>query len=89
MSHITPHESDADLFTIEDVEHDFVSLKEALIEKKIENLVRELLSRSEVLTALQNIVASGHFANEVEALAQAIQTLQFEVHGAPRARVSS
>jgi len=77
MPPITPHESDADLFTIEDVEKDLASLTDALLEKEVQHLVRELLRRADVYAALQKIVASGSFANEVEALAHAVQILQF------------
>jgi len=82
MSHITPHESDADLLTMEDVEHDVAVLSSALLEKRIENLSRALLQRPEIYVALQSLAASGYFANEVEALAHAVQTLQFALCGA-------
>jgi len=77
MPSITPHESDAELFTPEDVDKDFASLRDALLEKQIQRLVRELVRRSDVYIALQKLVASGRFANEVEALAHAVRTLQF------------
>jgi hypothetical protein len=79
MPAITPHESDAELFTIEDVEKDLASLTDALLEKQVQHLVRELLRRSDIHAALQNIVASGRFANEVEALANAVRILQFAI----------
>jgi len=76
MPPITPHESDAELFTPEDVDKDFASLRETLLEKQIQHLVRELVRRSDVYIALRKLVTSGRFANEVDALAQAVQTLQ-------------
>jgi len=79
MPPITPHESDADLFTPEDVDKDFASLREALLEKQIQRLVRELLRQSDIYATLQQLVTSGRFANEVEALAHAVRTLQFAV----------
>lgn len=89
MSHITPHESDAEFFTMEDVEHDVVVLSNVLLEKRIKNLSRALLQCPEILTALQNLVAGGYFANEAEALTHAVHTLQFALRRVPRARVSS
>jgi len=74
---ITPHESDAEFFTPEDVEKDFASLSEALHEKRIQHLVRELLRKPDVYDALKQLVASGHFANQVETLAHAVRTLEF------------
>jgi len=77
MSPITVHESDAELLTPADVEKDFASLTDALLEKQIQRLARELLRRSDIYVALQQLLANGQFANEVEALAHAVRTLQF------------
>ncbi len=77
---MTPHESDADLITPEDVEHDVAVLSSALLEKKIKNISRALLHRPEFYPALQSLVASGRFPNEVEALAHAVQTLHFALN---------
>jgi hypothetical protein len=79
MPPITPHESDAELITPEDVEKDVASLTEALLEKRIQRLVRELLRQSDIYATLQKIVASGRFANEVDALAHAVRTLHFAI----------
>jgi len=76
MPPITPHESDAEFITPEDVENDVAFFTEALLEKQIQRLVRELVRRSDIYIALRKLVTSGRFANEVEALAQAVQTLQ-------------
>ncbi len=79
MPPITPHESDAELMTPKDIAKDVASLTEALLEKKIQRLVRELLRQSDIYATLQKLVASGRFANEVEALAHAVRTLQFAI----------
>ena len=76
MPQITPHESDAEFFTPEDVDKDFASLRETLLEKQLQNFVRELARRSEVYVALRKLASSGRFANEVEALAHAVRSLQ-------------
>jgi hypothetical protein len=85
MPPITPHESDADLFTPEDVDKDFATLREALLEKQIQRLVRELLQQSDIYATLQKLVASGRFANEVAALAHAVRTLQFAIEAKQKA----
>lgn len=77
MSPIAPHESDAKLLTPADIEKDFASLTDGLLEKQIQRLARELLRRSDIYVALQQLVANGRFANEVDALAHAVRTLQF------------
>ncbi len=79
MPPITPHESDAELITPEDVEKDVAFLTEALLEKRIQRLVRELLRQSDIYATLQKLVASGRFADEVAALAHAVRTLQFAI----------
>lgn len=79
MPPITPHESDAELMTPEDVEKDVASLTEALLEKKIQRVVRELMRQSDIYVTLQQLVTSGRFANEVEVLTHAVRTLQFAV----------
>jgi len=85
MPQITPHESDAELFTPEDVDKDFASLRETLLEKQIQNFVRELVRRSDVYIALQKLATIGRFANEVEAMAHAVQTLQFAMRAEQKA----
>jgi hypothetical protein len=76
---ITPHESDAEFITPEEVEKDVAFLTDALIEKKIQRVVRELLRQSDIYATLQKLVASGRFTNEVEALAHAVRTLHFAI----------
>jgi translation elongation factor EF-1beta len=85
MPSITPHESDAELFSPEDVDKDFSSLTNALLEKQIHQLTRELLQRSDVYFALRKLVVNGHFANEIEALSHAIRTLQFAISAKEKA----
>jgi len=77
MPPITPHESDAEFFTPEDVEQDVASLTAALREKWMQRLVHELLQRPDIDATLQKFVASGRFANEAEALVHAVRTLEF------------
>jgi len=87
---ITPHESDAEFFTPDDVERDVASLSNALRKKRIQNLVRELLERPDVDAALKKLVVGGHFANEAEALIHAVRTLEFAlgVNITPAVKVS-
>jgi len=85
MPPITPHESDAEFITPEDVENDVAFLTEALLEKQIQDFVRELVRRSDIYVALQKLATIGRFANEVEALAHAVQTLQFAMRAEPKA----
>jgi hypothetical protein len=79
MPPITPHEPDAELITPEDVEKDFASLNDALFEKRVQRLARELMRQPDIYATLQKLVASGRFANEVAALAHAVRTLQFAI----------
>lgn len=85
MPPITPHESDAEFITPEDVEKDVASLTEALLEKRIQRLVRELMQQSDIYATSQKLVASGRFANEVAALAHAVRTLQFVIEAKQKA----
>jgi len=85
MSHITPHESDAEFLTPEDVAQDVSALTTTLLEKKTQKLVRALLQRSEIYAMLQDIVAAGRFANKAEALDHAIRTLHFALRIESRA----
>lgn len=85
MSIITPHESDADLLTPEDVQKDVAAFTNILLEKQIKNLVRELMRRTDVYVTLQELVASGRFANEADALAHAVRTLRADSLAQPQA----
>ena len=86
MPPIIPHESDAEFITPEDVENDVAFLTEALLEKQIQRVVRELLRQSDIyvtlqklVVTLQKLVASGRFANEVAVLSHAVRTLHFAI----------
>jgi len=79
MPPIIPHESDAEFITPEDVENDVAFLTEALLEKQIQRVVRELLRQSDIYVTLQKLVASGRFANEVAVLSHAVRTLHFAI----------
>ncbi len=85
MSIITPHESDADLLTPEDVQKDVAAFTNVLLEKQIKNLVRDLMRRSDVFVALQELVASGRFANQADALAHAVRSLRYATLAQPEA----
>jgi len=72
---IAPHEPRAALLSAKDVDRDVVSLSEALIEEQARRIARKVLLRPDVRQILKDLLESGAFKDEEEAIARGLETL--------------
>jgi hypothetical protein len=75
MKRIAPHEPQAALLSVEDVDKDVASLSEALIEERARRIARNVLLRSEIRQILEALLESGACENEEEAIARGLKIL--------------
>jgi len=75
MKRIAPHEPQAALLSIEEVDRDVASLSEALVEERARRIARNVLLRSEIRQTLEIILASGIYQDEEEAVARGLELL--------------
>jgi len=73
MGKISPHEPRAELLSPEDVDKDVASLSEALMEKRAEQIARNVLARPDTSKILHELVEMGICTNEEEAIARALR----------------
>lgn len=69
----------AQLLTPEDVDHDVSALAEALLEQRAECIAHNVLMRSDVQEALQQLLATRLYANEEDVIARSLRALQVAV----------
>ncbi|OGO42315.1 MAG: hypothetical protein A2Z04_03820 [Chloroflexi bacterium RBG_16_57_9] len=79
MSIMASHEPGAQLLTPEDVDHDVSALAEALLEQRAERIAHNVLMRSDVQEALQQLLATRLYANEEDVIARSLRALQVAV----------
>ena len=79
MSIMASHEPGAQLLNPEDVDHDVSALAEALLEQRAERIAHNVLMRSDVQEALQQLLATRLYANEEDVIARSLRALQVAV----------
>ncbi len=75
MKRIAPHEPQAALLSVEDVDRDVASLSEALMEERARRVAQNVLLRPDMRQILRDLLKSGACENEEEAIARGLKTL--------------
>jgi len=75
IKRIAPHEPQAALLSIEDVDRDVAALSEALVEERARRIARNVLLRSDIRQTLETLLQSGVFKDEGEAIARGLEVL--------------
>jgi len=75
MKRIAPHEPQAALLSVEDVDRDVDSLSEALMEERARRIAQNVLLRPDMRQILGDLLESGACENEEEAIARGLKTL--------------
>ena len=75
MKRIAPHEPQAALLSVEDVDRDVASLSEALMEERARRIAQNVLLRPDMRQILRDLLKSGACENEEEAIARGLKTL--------------
>lgn len=75
MKRFAPHEPQAALLSVEDVDRDVASLSEALMEEQARRIARKVLLRPDVRRILRALLESGVCEDEEEAIARGLKTL--------------
>ncbi len=75
MKKIAPHEPQAALLSVKDVDRDVAALSEALVEERARRIAHSVLLRSDVRQTLEILLQSGAFKDEGEAIARGLEVL--------------